>query len=123
MPLNGWRGLANAVLGESVRAMRTDGAGEIRAWMGPAIGQEAFEVGVDVRDAFEAALSGAVTLAAFRQISDHSVKFLADLPAPARLMLAREGVTRVHGLRAVHHGRARAILPTGATELPAVRPA
>jgi YfiH family protein len=93
----GWRGLAGGVLGETVRAMRAAGAGEITAWMGPAIGPEAFEVGPEVREAFLAALPGEATMAAFRPISDHPVKFLADIFALARLMLAREGITRVHG--------------------------
>lgn len=93
----GWRGLAGGVLGETVRAMRAAGAGEITAWMGPAIGPEAFEVGADVRDAFAAAMPGAATLAAFKPKSDQPVKFLADMCTLARLMLARDGVTRVHG--------------------------
>ncbi|QOY96639.1 peptidoglycan editing factor PgeF [Massilia sp. UMI-21] len=93
----GWRGLAGGVLGQTVRAMRAAGAGEITAWMGPAIGPDAFEVGEDVRAAFMAALPGAATLAAFRPKFDQPVKFWADIFALARLMLAREGITRVHG--------------------------
>ncbi|MFC0251728.1 peptidoglycan editing factor PgeF [Massilia consociata] len=93
----GWRGLAGGVLGATVRAMRDAGAGEITAWMGPAIGPDAFEVGTDVRDAFLAAMPDQATLAAFRPLLDQPVKFLADMPALARLMLARDGVTRVHG--------------------------
>lgn len=93
----GWRGLAGGVLGETVRAMRAAGAGEITAWMGPAIGPDAFEVGEDVRDAFLAALPGEATLAAFKPKFDQPVKFLADIFTLARLMLARDGITRVHG--------------------------
>jgi YfiH family protein len=93
----GWRGLAGGVLGETVRAMRAAGAGEITAWMGPAIGPDAFEVGPEVREAFLAALPGDATAAAFRQISDQPVKFLADIFTLARLMMARDGITRVHG--------------------------
>ena len=93
----GWRGLAAGVLGETVRAMRAAGAGEITAWMGPAIGPQAFEVGEDVRDAFLAAMPGEATLAAFRPKFDQPVKFLADMFTLARLMLALDGVTRVHG--------------------------
>lgn len=93
----GWRGLAGGVLGETVRAMRAAGAGDITAWMGPAIGPDAFEVGADVRDAFAAAMPGEPTLAAFTPKFDQPVKFLADMFTLARLMLAREGVTRVHG--------------------------
>lgn len=93
----GWRGLAAGVLGETVRAMRAAGAGEITAWMGPAIGPEAFEVGEDVREAFLAALPGEATRAAFKPKSDQPVKFWADMFTLARLMLARDGITRVHG--------------------------
>ncbi|KAI9881815.1 MAG: hypothetical protein M1823_006473, partial [Watsoniomyces obsoletus] len=46
----GWRGLAAGVLGETVAAMRAAGAGEITAWLGPAIGAEQFEVGGEVRE-------------------------------------------------------------------------
>jgi len=93
----GWRGLAGGVLGATVRAMRTAGAGEITAWLGPAIGPQAFEVGPEVRAAFLAALPGAETEAAFQPVLDQPVKFLADIYALARRMLAHEGITRVHG--------------------------
>jgi len=94
----GWRGLAGGVLGATVAAMRARGAGEITAWMGPAIGPDAFEVGPEVRDAFLAALPGAATAAAFApKAADGQVKFLADIFTLARLLLARDGVTRVHG--------------------------
>ncbi|WP_091877522.1 peptidoglycan editing factor PgeF [Massilia yuzhufengensis] len=93
----GWRGLAGGVLGETVRAMRAAGAGDITAWMGPAIGPTAFEVGAEVRDAFAAAMPGEATLAAFSPVFDQPVKFLADIFMLARLMLERDGVTRIHG--------------------------
>ncbi len=95
----GWRGLAAGVLGETVRAMRAAGAGELTAWLGPAIGPTAFEVGEDVRDAFVAALPGPATLAAFAPKFDQPAKFLADMGVLARLMLARDGITRIHGGR------------------------
>jgi copper oxidase (laccase) domain-containing protein len=34
----GWRGLVAGVLERTVAAMRDAGAGELTAWMGPAIG-------------------------------------------------------------------------------------
>jgi len=92
----GWRGLAGGVLGATVAAMRAAGAGEITAWLGPAIGPDAFEVGADVRAAFEAALPGAAA-DAFRPYPGRADKYLADIYALARCMLARDGVTRVHG--------------------------
>ena len=85
------------MLGETVRAMRAAGASEITAWMGPAIGPSAFEVGEDVRAAFAAALPGDATLAAFVPKFDQSAKFLADMFTLARMMLARDGITRIHG--------------------------
>jgi YfiH family protein len=95
----GWRGLAAGVLGETVRAMRAAGAGEITAWLGPAIGPTAFEVGEDVRRAFVAALSSQqdAVLGAFVPFSGRPGKYLANMNALARLMLAEVDVTRVHG--------------------------
>jgi len=92
----GWRGLAGGVLASTVAAMRAAGAGEITAWLGPAIGPEAFEVGPDVLDAFEAALPGAAAQA-FRSYPGRPGKYLADMNMLARRMLARDGVLRVHG--------------------------
>ncbi|WP_173586015.1 polyphenol oxidase family protein, partial [Methylogaea oryzae] len=66
---------------------------EIIAWLGPAIGPGAFEVGGEVREAFLARLSGAD--AAFSPKGQG--KWLADLYALARLDLAAAGVTRVYG--------------------------
>lgn len=96
----GWRGLAGGVLGQTVAAMRAAGAGEITAWLGPAIGRDAFEVGPDVVAAFEAALPGQAEDAlrpAFRPYPGRPGKYLADMYLLARRMLARDGVTRVHG--------------------------
>ncbi|MBW8898109.1 MAG: peptidoglycan editing factor PgeF, partial [Massilia sp.] len=92
----GWRGLAGGVLEQTVAAMRAAGAGEITAWLGPAIGPDAFEVGPDVKAAYEAALPGQVD-DAFRVHPDRPGKYLADIYLLARRTLARAGVTRVHG--------------------------
>jgi hypothetical protein len=92
----GWRGLAGGVLEQTVAAMRAAGAGEITAWLGPAIGPDAFEVGPDVKAAFEAALPGQVA-DAFRVYPGRPSKYLADIYLLARRTLARAGVTRVHG--------------------------
>ncbi len=91
----GWRGLAAGVLGETVHAMRAAGAGEITAWLGPAIGPTAFEVGDDVRQAFLSAVVGAQD--AFAPYPGRAGKYLADMNMLAKLMLAADGVTRVHG--------------------------
>lgn len=91
----GWRGLAAGVLGETVKAMRAAGAGEITAWLGPAIGPTAFEVGEDVRGVFVDTVPGAQ--AAFVAYPGRAGKYLADMNALAKLMLAADGVTRVWG--------------------------
>lgn len=87
----GWRGLAAGVLGETVKAMRARGAGEITAWLGPGIGPEQFEVGPDVMAAF------AGLERHFRPFPGREGKYLADMNGLARDMLARDGVERVHG--------------------------
>jgi hypothetical protein len=97
----GWRGLAAGVLNETVAAMRAAGAGEITAWLGPAIGPEEFEVGQDVLDAFVGgardAGEAARMRAAFVPIAGKAGKYLADIYALGRLFLARDGVLRVSG--------------------------
>ncbi|HET7135995.1 MAG TPA: laccase domain-containing protein, partial [Casimicrobiaceae bacterium] len=54
----GWRGLANGVLERTLQSMRCD-ARDVCAWLGPAIGASAFEVGPDVYEAFVAPDEGA----------------------------------------------------------------
>ena len=96
----GWRGLAAGVLSETVKAMRAAGAVELTAWMGPAIGPEQFEVGSDVLEAFLAGATPheqAQVRAAFRSYPGRPGKWLANIYGLARLMLARDGVTRVSG--------------------------
>ncbi len=97
----GWRGLAGGVLERTLEAMRGAGAGEILAWLGPAIGPQQFEVGADVLQAFRAGAADAATLArveaAFLPVAGRPGKFLADIYALARLVLRRAGVERVAG--------------------------
>jgi YfiH family protein len=88
----GWRGLLAGVLEATVAAMETPGR-NLLAWLGPAIGPQAFEVGGEVRAAFVAADSGAAE--AFCPSS--SGKWLADLYLLARRRLAKQGITRVFG--------------------------
>jgi hypothetical protein len=87
----GWRGLAAGVLEATVEAL---GEGDWLAWLGPAIGPSAFEVGPAVREAFLTRLGDACQ-AAFRQADE--THWLADLYGLARLVLARAGVNRVYG--------------------------
>jgi YfiH family protein len=88
----GWRGLAAGVLRETVLAMRTPPA-ELMAWLGPAIGPAAFEVGGEVRDVFVAL--GEDRAGAFER--NERGRWQADLYALARLELEALGITDVHG--------------------------
>jgi len=89
----GWRGLLAGVLERTVSAIALPPR-ELLAWLGPAIGPAAFEVGDEVREAFvaEDALAGA----AFRPAPAMG-KWWADLPALARQRLRRCGLARVYG--------------------------
>jgi polyphenol oxidase len=88
----GWRGLAGGVVERAVEAMKVQPRALI-AWLGPAIGPDAFEVGDDVRSVFIA--DDAAAAGAFRLLREG--KWLADLVALARMRLARAGVHEVHG--------------------------
>src|SRR5439155_20151464 len=88
----GWRGLAAGVLEAAVDAMRVDPAA-VLAWLGPAIGPAAFEVGADVYTIFTA--HDSATDACFRPVRPG--KWHADLYGLARHRLARAGVHEVHG--------------------------
>lgn len=88
----GWRGLAGGVLGAAVAAMSRPPA-DLMAWLGPAIGQAAFEVGADVRDAFLAR-----DPAAERHFAANARgRWQADLYGLARAALAAAGVGAVYG--------------------------
>ncbi|NMM28145.1 MAG: peptidoglycan editing factor PgeF [Glaciimonas sp.] len=91
----GWRGLSSGILEKTVARMRAAGADEITAWLGPAIGPNYFEVGEDVRQAFvahEVSASGA-----FKPITAHGGKYLADMYALAHARLQRAGVHSICG--------------------------
>jgi YfiH family protein len=88
----GWRGLADGVLENTVAAMRTP-SGRLIAWLGPAAGPQAYEIGAEVRDAFlrhdpRADAAFAATRAGHWRV---------DLYTLARQRLAALGIDAVHG--------------------------
>jgi YfiH family protein len=92
----GWRGLAAGVAEATVDAMRArlDADAGFVAWLGPAIGPAAFEVGAEVREAFcdhDPAADDAFVAAA------QAGKWRADLYRLARQRLASRGVFDVSG--------------------------
>ncbi len=88
----GWRGLAAGVIEKTINAMRT-APDTLLAYLGPAIGPKAYEVGADVREAF---LCGDAS--AQQAFAAHAPgKWLADLYLLARQRLNRLGVKKIHG--------------------------
>lgn len=90
----GWRGLAAGVLQNTIHSMGVE-PNEIMAFLGPAIGPDAFEVGQDVFDAFVGQNPQAA--AAFRLINPQTQQYLADIYQLARLILKQADVHSVYG--------------------------
>lgn len=88
----GWRGLCAGVIEATVAAMAAPASG-ILAWLGPAIGPDAYEIGEEVRSAFVDRDADAA--AAFRPTRPGH--WHLDLYAIARQRLAALGVRRVYG--------------------------
>ena len=95
----GWRGLADGVLEAAIAAMRT-APQHIMAYMGPAIGPGAFEVGNDVRDIFLSqalpAERAAVEAAFIARTNSTPSKWLADIYALATIRMLRAGIGAQH---------------------------
>ena len=103
----GWRGLAGVgqgatagvleaffkVFSASVQSTRLSSAIKTIAWLGPCIGPSAFEVGPEVKAAFENTHPDASRCF----ICAGEGKYLADLAGLARLRLKALGVTQIYG--------------------------
>lgn len=84
----GWRGLANGILSKTIDALDED-PDQLMVWLGPAIGPEVYEVGMDVTEAFPGEFP--------RGFSARGDRWLMDLYALARLKLESSGVYNVSG--------------------------
>jgi YfiH family protein len=105
----GWRGLAGSgsacpsgrgIVHTGVRALcEATGADphDLRAWLGPCIGPQAFEVGADVLAGFGLSARAGEAAPRFAPRSGHVGKWLADLPGLARDRLAAIGVRQIEG--------------------------
>lgn len=95
----GWRGLCAGILERCIAAMGV-APGSLLAWMGPAIGPTAFEVGTEVRQQFlerDQTADRAGVLRCFRSVSNSPDHFLADLYSLAALRMRSVGVLDVYG--------------------------
>lgn len=93
----GWKGLLGGVVEATIAAV---GSRDLMAWLGPAIGPQAFEVGDEVRAAFLAQDAGFAT--GFRPLG--AGRWLADLYQLARVVLDRLDITDIHGGGWCTHG-------------------
>ncbi|MEZ7984864.1 MAG: peptidoglycan editing factor PgeF [Pseudomonadales bacterium] len=96
----GWRGLANGVISNSINAFCNQlpiiKSQAIYAWLGPAIGPDHFEVGVDVREAFvNDTATGQLNAAAFEAQANN--KYKADIYQLATIALNACGVHSIYG--------------------------
>lgn len=87
----GWRSLCDGVVESTVKAMQLESS-QLLAWLGPAIGPQAFEVGAEVRAQFMA--KDAQAKSAF---VPHGDKWLGDLYKIATQRLAKLGITQIYG--------------------------
>lgn len=95
----GWRGLANGVLMNALKTFTNNGIAmnQVIAWLGPAISQAAFEVGPDVKQAFNRFDDGQVWADDVCFIAGEGDRLQADLYRLARLQLEHLGVAGVYG--------------------------
>ncbi len=88
----GWRGLYAGIIEQAVTQLGVSPS-RLMAWLGPAIGAQAFEVGSEVREAF-LQHDVAANEAFIQKDSDH---WLADLYLLARQRLRQSGVQAIYG--------------------------
>lgn len=89
----GWRGLANGILEHAVEIIAPKAKGPLLAWLGPAIGANVYEIGLEVREAF---LSLHPELAIAFKPSENAGKWLANLYKIADCLLKKAGVYQIY---------------------------
>jgi polyphenol oxidase len=88
----GWKGLVAGVIETTVQAMDVTPQ-NLMAWLGPAISQQEFEVGEEVRAAFVAIQPQSAS----SFVPGHEGKWFADIYELARLRLDALGITAIYG--------------------------
>lgn len=87
----GWKGIAAGVIASAIKAMNTDPT-TLLAWLGPAIGPNAFEVNQDVRETFCQQIPECTSAFVKKDSS-----FLANIYSLASIYLKQAGVTKIYG--------------------------
>jgi len=87
----GWKGLLNGVLENTLKAFNSD---EVQAYLGPAIGKDAFEVGLDVKSKFLEKSSDFEKAFAPEHIDG---KYMANIYDIARVILNSFGINDIQG--------------------------
>lgn len=97
----GWKPLAKSIVSITLEKMQTSNR-EIYAWLGPCIGNKAFVVGAEVKDAFvkqgieyQQAFAPYTKAKAKEKGLVKEVKYLANLPLIAKLQLNALGVKNI----------------------------
>ncbi|MCG8416184.1 MAG: peptidoglycan editing factor PgeF [Pseudomonadales bacterium] len=90
----GWRGLADSILTRTQTAMQS-APDSLLAWLGPAIGPENFEVGMEVRERFLSQDDSKEMASNFAPVAEG--KYLANLYGIARRQLRLLGIDQVYG--------------------------
>jgi copper oxidase (laccase) domain-containing protein len=80
-----------------VDAAHGEVAGRTIAWLGPCIGPRTFEVGAEVKSAFEVMQPAAAEFFVTAQRQTQQTKYLADLAGLARFKLHALGITQIYG--------------------------
>lgn len=88
----GWKGIAGGIIAQTIQKMGID-PNELLVWMGPAIGKNAFKVGLDFVDTF-AKLSPDNKQAV---AMDNDGNYFADIFCLASQCLKNAGVTKIYG--------------------------
>lgn len=86
----GWKSLLAGIISNTVSALNTT---NLMAWFGPAIGQDCFEVGSEVKTAF--VNKSDIYSQAFNKTINN--KYLLNIYQLARIELAMLGITQVYG--------------------------
>jgi len=99
----GWRPLAKNIIEATVNKMAIRNS-EIYAWLGPCIGNSAFEVGGEVKDIFTSLSTSFSCAFSLKQVSIpkerglNSHSYLADLQLIAQLQLQQLGINHIFNL-------------------------